>query len=59
MVRASCCGGIEVRVEGGFANGIREESPGISDEAGGFGEGDRAGSVGVGAIEEEREAAVL
>jgi hypothetical protein len=40
-------------------NGIREESPGISDEACGFGEGERGGAVGVGAIEEEREAAVL
>jgi hypothetical protein len=59
LVRASCGGGIEVRVEGGFMNGIREESPGISDEACGFGEGERGGAVGVGAIEEEREASVL
>lgn len=59
MVRASCGGGIEVHVKGGFKNGIREKSPGISDEPGGFGEGERAGAVLVGTIEEEREAAIL
>lgn len=59
MVCASCGGGVELRVEGGFKNGIREESPGIGDEAGGFGEGKRAGAVGAGATEEEGEAAVV
>lgn len=59
MVRASCGGGVELRVEGGFKNGIREESPCIGDEAGGVGEGKRAGAVGAAAIEDEGEAAVV
>jgi len=56
----SCSGGsVEVGVEGGFAEGIRKEGPRIGDEAGGVGEGERAGTVGVGAVEQEGEAAVL
>lgn len=52
-------GGIDVGVEGGFAERIREKSPGVGDEAGGVGEGERAGAVGVGAVEEQGEAAVV
>lgn len=59
MVRASCRGGGELPVEGGFKNRIGEESPGIGDEASGFAEGEQARGVAMGAIEEERKAAVV
>jgi hypothetical protein len=57
----SCCNGrgVEVRIERGFAKRVRQESPRVGDEAGGVGEGVRAGTVGVGAVEQEGEAAVV
>jgi hypothetical protein len=55
----SSSGRVEVGVEGGFAKRIRQEGPGVGDEAGGVGEGERTGAVGVGAVEQEGEAAIV
>nr|CAB3483267.1 unnamed protein product [Digitaria exilis] len=60
LERDHCSGGsIEVGIEGGFAKRIRKESPRVGDEARGVGEGERAGAVGVGAVEQEGEAAIV
>lgn len=58
--RVSSSGGsVEVGVEAGFAKRIRKEGPRVGDEAGSVGEGVRAGAVGVGAVEQEGEAAIV
>jgi hypothetical protein len=62
LVCPSCCsgsGGVEVCVEGGFTDGIGEEIQGIGNELSGVGEGEREGAIGAGAIQQEREPAVV
>ena len=51
-VSASCGGGggIQLGVEGGFKSGVGEEGPGIGNEAGSLGDGDREWSVRVGSV---------
>lgn len=58
-VVSASCSGIQFGVEGGFKFGVGEEGPGFGDEAGSFCDGDRAGAVGLGSVEEEGEAAVV